>query len=86
MGKYEKLLVQILRGGSDANISFDDLCNLLKHFGFEERIRGSHHIFRKSEIMEKINLQQDSGKAKAYQVRQVRNVIVRYNLGGEINV
>jgi len=83
MGKYEKLLQQILRGTSDANISFDDLCQLLRHLGFEERTRGSHHLFRRQGIEEKINLQRDDGKAKAYQVRQVRTVILRYRLGGE---
>jgi len=51
--------------------------------GFEERIRGSHHIFRKQKIEEKINLQRDGNKAKVYQVRQVRTIILRYNLGGE---
>jgi hypothetical protein len=84
MGKYKKLLSQILQGTSDANISFDDLCNLLKKLGFDERRRGSHHIFRKEGIIEKINLQRDSSKAKVYQVRQVRNVILKYNLGGEL--
>lgn len=80
MSKYEKLLLKILQGGSDANISFDDLCNLMKNLGFEERVRGSHHIFRKAGIAEKINLQRDDGKAKVYQVKQVRNLIVYYNL------
>jgi len=85
MGKYEKLLFRILRGTSDTNIAFDDLCRLLLRLGFEERIRGSHHIFRKAGIEEKINLQRDDGKAKAYQVRQVRTVILRYRLGGELD-
>lgn len=80
MSKYEKLLLKILQGGSDANISFDELCNLMKKLGFEERIRGSHHIFRKEGIIEKINLQRDNDKAKIYQVRQVRNLITKYNL------
>jgi len=84
MSKYEKLLLRILQGFSDSNISFDDLCNLLKKLGFDERIRGSHHTFRKEGIVEKINLQRDDSKAKAYQVRQVRNVILKYNLGGKI--
>lgn len=83
MSKYEKLLLQILQGASDTNISFNNLCNLLKKLGFEERIRGSHHIFRKEGIIEKVNLQRDSSKAKAYQVRQVRSVILKYNLGGK---
>lgn len=80
MGKYEKLFSQILLGASDANISFDDLCQLLRRMGFEERIRGSHHIFRKQGVEEKINLQSDGSKAKVYQVRQVRNIILHYNL------
>jgi hypothetical protein len=53
MGKYDKLLLQILKGTSDANIRFDDLCKLLQYLGFEERIRGSHHIFRKQGVEEK---------------------------------
>lgn len=84
MGKYEKLLFQILRGTSDANVAFDDLRQLLLRLGFEERVRGSHHVFRKEGIEEKINLQGDRGKAKVYQVRQVREVILKYKLGGEL--
>lgn len=83
MGKHEKLLLQILQGRSDANIAFDDLRRLLLHLGFEERVRGSHHMFRKSGVEEKINLQRDDGKAKVYQVRQVRNILLKYELGGE---
>jgi len=84
MSKYDKLLVQILRGTSDANIGFNDLRQLLVTLGFDERIRGSHHIFRRAEIIEKINLQREGNKAKVYQVRQVRNVLLKYKLGGEI--
>ena len=47
MGKYDKLLSKILEGTSDANIRFDELCQLLLKLGFEERICGSHHIFRR---------------------------------------
>jgi len=86
MGKYEKLLLKILSGTSDANIHFDDLCDLLKSYGFEVRIRGSHHMFRKEGVVEKINLQRDGNKAKPYQVKQVRNVIVKYKLGGGLDV
>ena len=56
MSRYDKLLEQILQGRSDANIRFDDLCQLLRHLRFDERIRGSHHIFRKQGVEEKINL------------------------------
>jgi hypothetical protein len=84
MSRYQKLLFQILRGTSDDNISFSDLCVLRLRLGFHERTRGSHHIFRKEGIEEKINLQRDDAKAKAYQVRQVRAVILKYRLGGEL--
>jgi predicted RNA binding protein YcfA (HicA-like mRNA interferase family) len=83
MGKHEKLILKILGGTSDANIPFEDLCGLLKHFDFEMRVKGSHHIFRKEGVAEKINLQQAGNKAKPYQVKQVRNVILKYKLGGE---
>ena len=82
MSKYEKLLVQILRGASDSNVSFDSLCQLLRHLGFDERIRGSHHIFSREGVEEILNLQPVGSKAKAYQVKQVRGVILRYRLGG----
>ena len=81
MGKYEKLIFQILRGTIDANISFSDLINLMQHFGFEMRIKGSHHIFRKNGIEEKPNLQKDGNKAKPYQVKQIRNIIIKHKLG-----
>ena len=84
MSQYDKLLFQILRGTSDANIRFNDLRSLLKALGFEERIRGSHHMFRRAGIVEKINLQREGNNAKVYQVRQVRSVILKYKLGGEM--
>jgi len=58
--------------------------NLLLRLGFQERIRGSHHNFRKEGVEEKITLQRDNGKAKAYQIRQVRAVILKYKMGGDI--
>ncbi len=84
MTKYDKLVFQILQGMSDANISFTDLVNLLKHLGFNMRIKGSHHVFRKDDVIEKVNLQKEGNKAKPYQVRQVRSIILKYKLGGNI--
>ncbi len=84
MSKYGKLLQQVLRGTSDANIAFDDLCQLLLRVGFEERTHGSHHVFRKTSVKERVNLQREGDKAKAYQVRQVRDVLISYELEGEI--
>lgn len=83
MGKHEKVLENILRGTSDANIAFDDIRGMLLQLGFDERVRGSHHIYRKYGIEEKINLQRAGNKAKPYQVRQVRGIILKYHLTGE---
>jgi hypothetical protein len=83
MRQDDRLLLQILRGSSDANISFDDLRRLLLRLGFDERVRSSHHVFRKQGIEERINLQRDGNQAKPYQVRQVRAVIVKYKLAGD---
>jgi hypothetical protein len=52
-------------------------------WGFVERIRGSHHIFTREGVAEILNLQPRGSKAKAYQVKQVRNVIVANRLAGE---
>ena len=83
MPRRSKVLDQILRGTSDANISFAGLCQVLQDLGFEERIRGSHHIFTKDGVEEILNVQAKQAKAKPYQVKQVRGVILKYKLGGE---
>ncbi|BAY18771.1 hypothetical protein NIES21_46240 [Anabaenopsis circularis NIES-21] len=81
MSQADKLLAKILSGTSDKNIAFEQLCQLLIKLGFDERIRGSHHIYTKDGIEEILNLQPKQGKAKAYQVKQVREVILKYELG-----
>jgi hypothetical protein len=50
MTKLRKLLMRILRGKSDANIGFEELRNILLNYGFEERVRGSHHLFIKEGV------------------------------------
>jgi virulence-associated protein VapD len=80
MTKYSKLLTKVLSGRSDSNLDFDDLRNLLKRLGFEERTRGSHHVFVRSGIHDMINLQRERRLAKPYQVRQVRAVIAAHGL------
>ena len=82
MSQSDRLLLRILRGTSDANIPFEGLCQLLRRFGFDERIRGSHHIFTKEGVEEILNLQPKGRQAKPYQVKQVRAVLLRYRLGG----
>lgn len=80
MGKNEKLLQVILSGNSDNNINFNDLIRLLENIGFESRIKGSHHIFFKNKIDEIINIQPKGIKAKDYQVKQIRNIIIKYKI------
>jgi hypothetical protein len=80
MSKFEKLLQKILSGSSDRNISFNELRKLLLDLDFIERIKGSHHIYFKEGIEEIINLQPVGDKAKSYQVKQVRDIIIKYKL------
>ena len=82
MTQKDSVLSQILGGRSDANVNFNELLSLLRSLGFSERIRGSHHVFTREDVQEIMNLQPKGAKAKAYQVKQVRQVLVKYRLGG----
>jgi predicted RNA binding protein YcfA (HicA-like mRNA interferase family) len=75
------ILELILLGRSDSNIDFNDVRRLLDALGFVERIKGSHHIFARTGIAEIINIQPKGNKAKPYQVKQIRNIILNYKLG-----
>ena len=61
------------------------MISLLKSLGFQVRVNGSHHILSRPDVVEILNLQPKESKAKAYQVKQVRNVLLRYKLVGDIN-
>lgn len=77
-----KVLQRIVQARSDSNIRFGDLRCLLRAMGFDERAKGDHHIFWRDAVEEIINLQpHPDGKAKPYQVKQVRQIIARYGLG-----
>ena len=80
MPRVSKIRDKVLSANADANIAFSDLCNLLQRLGFDERIRGDHHIFSREGVAEILNLQPRGGKAKPYQVKQVRTVITAYRL------
>ena len=78
MSKYEKIWQRITSGQTDCNIDFDDLIWLLEYKGFKKRHRGgSHVIFTKPGVRERITLQPEGSKAKAYQVRQVRAILLK---------
>lgn len=80
MNKHQKYLIKILSGLSDKNIEFKSLVNLLLKLNFKLRIKGSHHIFINEKVEEILNIQPKNGKAKPYQVKQVRNVLLKYKL------
>ena len=85
MSQYEKLLLSILSGTRDKGILFADLRAVLDRLGFQCRIKGDHFIYTKDDVEEIINIQPVGNKAKPYQVKQVRNVILKYQLGGDIH-
>lgn len=80
MSRVEKILKDVLKGTSDSNVAFNALCLLVKRLGFQERVKGSHHIFTRDNVEEIINLQPKGSKAKPYQVKQVRGLILKYKL------
>ncbi len=80
MSKFGKLLYKILSGRSDRNIAFSELCYILEKLGFQKRVKGDHHIFYHDKIVEIINIQPIGSDAKAYQVKQIRNIILKYKL------
>jgi uncharacterized membrane protein (DUF2068 family) len=80
MSQLQKLLLSLLSGRGDQNIRFADLLKLLEYFEFNVRIKGSHHICTRSDVVEIINLQPVNGMAKPYQVKQVRELVVKYKL------
>jgi hypothetical protein len=81
MASLEKVFASVLSGRSDANIRFGDLRRILLALGFNERTAGGHYIFSRQDVVEIVNLQPlRGGKAKTYQVKQVRQLITRYGL------
>jgi len=81
----KRIIDKVLSGLSDKNIRFEDLRKLLLFLGFEERKKGDHHIFTRADMLEILNIQSlRDGKAKAYQVKQVRSVILKYKLHREV--
>lgn len=70
----------VMDGNSDNNIRFTDFRNLILSFGFRERIKGDHFIYKRDDIPERINIQPNGNKAKAYQVKQIRMLFEKYGL------
>ena len=94
----ETIFGETLKESGDASVTFGDvqadeldvsvddssaMSAILERLGFQMRVRGSHHVFRRDGIEDLINLQRDGSDAKPYQVRQVRAVIVKHRLAGD---
>ena len=85
MSQYEKLLLSIMSGTRDKSILFADLRAVLGRLGFQCRIKGDHFIYTKDGVEEIVNIQPVGNQAKPYQVKQVRNIILKYQLGGDLH-
>ena len=80
MPTVDKILTEVMSGTKDKNIRFTELQKLLDSLGFRCRIKGDHFIYYKNGIDEIINIQPEGNKAKPYQVKQIRNIILKYRL------
>ena len=81
----QKVYDSIMSGQSDNNINFFDFQNLIVDLGFEFiRSKGtSHRMYYHYGLNEFMNIQKFGNCAKGYQVRQLRKIIVKHNLGVE---
>ena len=77
MSGVEKLLVQMRR--EPANVRFGDLQKVCEAYFGKSRNNGTSHSIFKTPWSgnPRVNIQNDKGKAKAYQVRQVMLAIER---------
>ena len=80
MARADKMYQKVMAGKSENNIDFEDFRHMITCLGFRERIRGDHHFFTRDCIPERINIQPAGNKAKPYQVRQVREIIIKHSL------
>lgn len=81
MGKFEKLKAKLLAGEGLNNFSVGDLDTVLQGIGFEhKRTTGSHHIYVHPQVDSPVNVQGRDGKAKPYQLKQLKALIEENNL------
>lgn len=80
MPQVDKIFLEVMSGSKDKNIRFSELQKLLDVLGFNCRIKGDHFIYYKNGIDEIINIQPEGNKAKPYQVKQIRSIILKYEM------
>ena len=75
----KKLLAKIQNNSE--NVRYSDFVILIKAFSFKRtRGEGSHEIFRCKDIADIVNIQNNKGKAKSYQIKQFLSIVEKYNL------
>jgi hypothetical protein len=80
LGAYEKAITEILSGDKDNGIEFSDVRLVLFRLGFACRVKGDHFIYSRDGIAEIVNIQPAGNKCKAYQVKQIRNLLLKYGM------
>lgn len=77
----QKAYNDVISGKSDYNIRFADFQNLIVDLGFGFKgQKGSHMSYYHSGINERMIIQNDGSKAKGYQVKQLRRIIIKHGL------
>lgn len=76
MAKDIKKIVQQMKQGSN-NVRFNDLCKVCeRYFGSPRQSSGSHEVYKTPWAGDpRVNIQNDRGKGKSYQVKQVLQAI-----------
>jgi len=75
----QKLLAKIQN--NTVNMQYSKFVTLIKAYGFRRtRGNGSHEIYRRKGVADIVNIQNDNGHAKSYQVKQFLSLIEKYNL------
>jgi len=76
MGSIENIVQQMMR--NPKGVRFADLCKVCDYYFGEPRLKSGHNIYKTPwQSDPRINIQNDRGKGKAYQVRQVLRAIER---------
>lgn len=83
MSQRQKLFLRLLSGRHDQDFAFSDLQAVLSFASFTFRTRGDHFIYTRADVEEIINIQPRGNKAKPYQVKQVREILLTYRIGGD---
>jgi hypothetical protein len=76
-----KTKASLLEATKDYGHRFVDVVHFLNAVGWKLRIKGDHHIFTRPGVPILLNLQPErDGKAKAYQIRQLRRALIQFKL------